>query len=182
MLRRWQLTACELFPPSSHVFFGLIQQLILAPIDAIGQMVVRYGLTLPKGSTGRLGRILRERRRLRRLGQVCFCCSFRTSKFSIESDEERMRARFEITLLHCAAMLCSIVSEHPCYGNVVQVLRHNLRRCSTTKRCSGLPTVCVQSREMYLSPTFRLLRRSGRGRESVCRSCNCRQSEYATFC
>jgi hypothetical protein len=39
-----------------------------------------------------------------------------------------MRARFEITLLHCAAMLCPIVSEHPCYGNVVQVLRHNLGR------------------------------------------------------
>jgi hypothetical protein len=116
--------------PSSTVFFGLIQEFIQHPSDSLGKIIVNCAATLPNHSIDFKGWYDFVYEGIHSDPQTAvFLLQFSDfDKFHYTSDAEQTSARFAITTLHIAALLCPSISEHSCYGATVSTFQRILER------------------------------------------------------
>ena len=133
MLKQWQWKACQFYPEAimpSAAFFGLIQQLILTPNEQVGRAVIECAAHLCESSIVYASwySFMKEGMHTAVDSAVFLLAISDFEKFSFENDEQAKNARVSIIVLHVAAMLCPLVSEHPAYGRALKSLRNNLKQ------------------------------------------------------
>ena len=154
LLKEWQWRACQIHPEvvmPSWVFFSLVQQLILTPTDEVGRAVVRCAECLGKKSIEyRLWYgFVKEGMHTAVPSAVFLLAISDFDMFLFENEEMEKNARVAVVLLHAAAMLCPLISEHSAFGGALKALRNNLKRedlfsdADIKKIVDVVTTICV---------------------------------------
>lgn len=132
MLKQWEWTMfkynIEDILTSTTTFLSLIQQLIIIPSDEVGHVIIKCIKALPKNSIPyqHWYEFMKEGVHTSIQSAVYLLSVSSFDMFIFETQEQERNAHIDIILLHAAAILCPLVSEHPAYGNALKALKYNL--------------------------------------------------------